>query len=279
MPIRTITTICKKGTPMLEPFLLRAAAAGLVIAAIAGPLGSVLVWRRMAYFGDALSHTALLGVAMGLALGASPTPAIIALCLFVALLLSVLERRGLLSSDTLLGLAAHGALSFGMIAISLLPAANIDLYAYLFGDILTVSGMQLIWMTAAAVIGLLLLAYYWNALVAITVHEDLAAVEGVPVTWVRTLYLLLIALTIALAMRVVGVLLVTALMIIPAAAARAWARSPESMAVGAAVMGMAAVLLGLGFSVGADTPTGPSIVAAACVLCVGSFVLWRQKVF
>lgn len=262
---------------MLEPFLLRAAAAGLVIAAIAGPLGSVLVWRRMAYFGDALSHTALLGVAMGLALGASPTPAIIALCLFVALLLSVLERRGLLSSDTLLGLAAHGALSFGMIAISLLPAANIDLYAYLFGDILTVSGMQLIWMTAAAVIGLLLLAYYWNALVAITVHEDLAAVEGVAVALVRTLYLLLIALTIALAMRVVGVLLVTALMIIPAASARAWARSPEAMAVGAALMGMVSVLLGVGFSVGADTPTGPSIVASACVLCVLSFVVWRNK--
>lgn len=261
---------------LTEPFLLRAMAAGLVIAAVAGPLGAVLVWRRMAYFGDALSHSALLGVAMGLALGTSPTPAIVALCVTVALMLSVLERRGLLASDTLLGIAAHGALSFGIIAISLLPVGNIDLYAYLFGDILAVDWRQLSIMAAGVMAGLLLLVWRWNALVSFTVHEDLAAVEGVAIGFVRTLYLLLIALTIALAMRVVGVLLVTALMIIPAAAARAWARSPEAMAVGAALVGMAAVALGLLASLAADTPAGPTIVATACALCVASFATARR---
>ncbi len=262
---------------MADDFIWRALVCGAAIALVAGPLGSFLVWRRMAYFGDALSHTALLGIALGLAVGVAPSALVIAVCAAAAIALSLMERRRWLAPDTLLGIVAHGALSFGMIAMSLLPAGSLDLYAYLFGDILSVGGDRLALIVAGAVGALVLLALIWRPLLAVTVHEELAAVEGVRVAWVRTAYLLLIALSIALAMQVVGVLLVTSLMIVPAAAARAWARSPEAMAAGAAGLGVASVALGLTASLMTDIPAGPAMVAAACAIFVISTGLGARQ--
>lgn len=266
----TMNTIAGRGRRMVDDFIWRALVCGAAIALVAGPLGSFLVWRRMAYFGDALSHTALLGIALGLAVGVAPSALVIAVCAAAAIALSLMERRRWLAPDTLLGIVAHGALSFGMIAMSLLPAGSLDLYAYLFGDILSVGDDRLALIAAGAAGALAFLALIWRPLLAITVHEELAAVEGVKVAWVRTAYLLLIALSIALAMQVVGVLLVTSLMIVPAAAARAWARSPEAMAAGAAGLGVASVALGLTASLMTDIPAGPAMVAAACVLFVAA---------
>ncbi len=257
----------------MDDFVLRALAAGCGIALVAGPLGSFVVWRRMAYFGDTLAHSALLGVALGFLLGVNPLVGVVGVCIALALALVGLQGRRALASDTVLGILSHSSLSLGLVAIAFLETLRIDLVAYLFGDILSVTRADLAWIYAggaAALGGLLLL---WRRLLAVTVDEDLARVEGMPVEALRLAFMLLIALVIAAAMKIVGILLITSLLIIPAAAARRFSRTPEAMAALASVFGIAAVLGGLFSSLAWDLPGGPSIVVAAAALFLASVLV------
>lgn len=258
---------------MLDDFLLRALLAGLGVALVAGPLGCFVVWRRMAYVGDTMAHASLLGVALGLLLGLDLGIGVLVVTVTVALLLAALQGQRLVGSDTLLGILAHGALSIGLVAVAFLDSVRLDLMAYLFGDILAVSRHDLLWIWGGGLVVLAGLAAVWRPLLAATVDPDLAFAEGASPPWVRLAFALLIAVTIAIAMKIVGVLLITALLIVPAATARRSARSPEGMAIAAAAVGMVAVTGGLALSFGADTPSGPSIVVAALVLFVGSLAL------
>jgi zinc transport system permease protein len=253
-------------TTMLDDFLSRAILAGIMVAVVAGPLGAFVVWRRMAYFGDTVSHSALLGVALGFLLGLNLNLLVTLVCLAIAVLLVLLQQRQELASDTLLGILAHGALSLGLVAVAFVEGLRIDLMAYLFGDILAVTRADLLGIAIGGGLALVLLLVLWRPLLAITVHEELARVEGVRVLPVRLGLMLLIALVIATAMQVVGVLLITALMIIPAATARRFARTPEHMAVMAMAFGVIAVFGGIWGSLQYDTPTGPSIVVAAMLV-------------
>ncbi|WLI24212.1 zinc ABC transporter permease subunit ZnuB [Pseudomonas simiae] len=263
----------------MADFLLYALLAGLALALVAGPLGSFVVWRRMAYFGDTLSHAALLGVAMGFLLDVSPTIAVTVGCLLLAVLLVTLQQRQPLASDTLLGILAPSTLSLGLVVLSFMHEVRIDLMAYLFGDLLAISTTDLAWILGGSAAVLVLLVALWRPLLAITVHEELATVEGLPVPSLRmALMMLLIAVVIAVAMKIVGVLLITSLLIIPAAAAQRHARSPEQMAIGASLLGMLAVCGGLALSWFKDTPAGPSIVVTAAALFLLSFVLPRRGV-
>lgn len=260
----------------MDDFLLRALGGGIGVALAAGPLGSFVVWRRMAYFGDTLAHSALLGVALGVLLGINENIGVMVLCVLLAVLLVLLERQRALASDTLLGIFAHTALSLGLVALAFLETVRIDLVSYLFGDILAVNMTDLYWIWGGGALALLLLAWIWRPLLALTVHEELARVEGVPVTRVRLAFMVLIALVIAVAMKVVGVLLITSLMIIPAAAVRRFAHTPEMMAGLASLVGCVAVSLGLWASLRWDTPTGPSIVVAAAALFMVT-TLWPRR--
>lgn len=249
----------------MADFLWRALFAGFGVALVAGPLGSFVVWRRMSYFGDTLAHSALLGIALGIALDANLNLAVIASCITLACLLVTLQQRKVISTDTLLGILAHSSLSLGLIAISLLDV-RVDLLGYLFGDLLTVTGEELLWIYIGVGSILSLLLAFWRPLLAITIDEDLAQAEGYPVIWVRLLLMLLIAIVIAVAMKIVGVLLITSLMVIPAATARRLTNTPESMAALSSLLGCMAVAMGLFSSLQWDTPTGPSIVVGAMLL-------------
>lgn len=261
----------------MADFLLNALLAGLALALVAGPLGSFVVWRRMAYFGDTLSHAALLGVALGFLLDVSPTLAVTVGCVLLAVPLVTLQQRQPLAADTLLGILAHSTLSLGLVTLSFMKEVRVDLMAYLFGDLLAVSASDLLWIIAGSALVLALICFLWRPLLAITVHEELAKVEGLPVGAIRLALMLLIAIVIAVAMKIVGVLLITSLLIIPAAAQR-HARSPEQMAVGASLLGLVAVCAGLALSWFKDTPAGPSIVVSAAGLFLLSFVLPRRTV-
>ncbi|MFZ1413863.1 MAG: zinc ABC transporter permease subunit ZnuB [Defluviicoccus sp.] len=262
---------------MFEAFFIRAVVAGIGIALVAGPLGCFIVWRRMAYFGDAMAHSALLGVALGFLLDIEPAVGIIAVAVLIALMLVALQRRGSLAVDTLLGIFAHAALSLGLVVLGLMTWLRLDLMAYLFGDILAVTWAEIAWIYGGGFGVLAVLALIWRPLLAATVHADLAQAEGVPVVAVQTVFMLLIALVIALAIKLVGVLLITSLLIIPAAAARRFARTPEQMAVGAGLIGAAAVLAGLLASLGWDTASGPSIVVAASLAFAASLLMQGQN--
>jgi zinc transport system permease protein len=250
----------------MPDFVWRALLAGIGVAAVAGPLGAFVVWRRMAYFGDALAHSALFGVALGFLLGVDANLAVVALCAGLASLLVLLEGQRRLATDTLLGILSHGSLALGLVALSFLATVRVDLVAYLFGDILAVTTYDIAWIWGGGAAALLGLCLLWRPLLAMTVHEELARVEGVAVARTRLLFMLLVAVAIAAAMKVVGILLVTSLLILPAAAARRFAGSPEAMAALAALAGALAVAAGLFSSLRWDTPAGASIVVAAAAL-------------
>ncbi|MCP5419870.1 MAG: zinc ABC transporter permease subunit ZnuB [Gammaproteobacteria bacterium] len=250
----------------MDDFLWRALLGGLGVALLAGPLGSFIVWRRMAYFGDTLAHSSLLGIGLGVLLGINQSVAVIAVCLLLAVLLVVLEHRQRLATDTLLGIFAHTSLSLGIVALAFLETVRVDLVGYLFGDILAVTTHDLYWIWGGGLLILAVLSRLWRPLLAITVHEELARVEGVPVFAVRLGFMTLIAVVVAIAMKVVGILLITSLLIIPAAAARRFARTPEIMAGLASLLGCLSVALGLWASLRWDTPAGPSVVVAAAAL-------------
>ena len=262
----------------MPDFLLRALIAGLGVALVAGPLGSFVVWRRMAYFGDALAHAALLGVVLGVIAGIDVTLGIIASCLAAGLILLGLGRQRLLASDTLLGLVAHGGLSLGLVALAFMDNVRADLMGYLFGDVLSVTNVDLMWIYGGGGAALVALAVIWRPLLAVTVHRELAQVEGVNVAAVRLTFMLVIALVIAVAIKIVGIVLITSLLIIPAAAARRFAATPEQMAVLAALTGALAVAGGLAASFQWDTPTGPSIVLAAVILFAASLAIPRRLI-
>lgn len=249
----------------MEAFIIRAVAAGLLLALVAGPLGCFIVWRRMAYFGDTLAHSALLGIAFGMLFDVDVQLAVIIACCTLAVLLVLLERNKTLASDTLLGILAHSSLALGLVVLSF-SSVQIDLMSYLFGDLLTVSRAELWWIGGGAVLALATLFAFWNRLLAMTLHQELAQVEGLDVARLRLLLMLVMAVVVAVSMKIVGVLLITSLMIIPPATARRFARSPEQMALSASLVGMLAVCGGIAASSLWDTPTAPSIVVAAMLL-------------
>ena len=260
--IRTTTTI------IMPDFVLFALIAGIGVATVMGATGVFVVWRRMAYFGDTLAHSALLGVAVGFIAGIDVNIGIVGVCLFIAVGMVYLRSQRHLAEDTLLGILAHSSLALGLVAVSFLSALRVDLMSYLFGDILAITPTDIGWVYGGGTVALGVLAWLWKDLIAITVHEDLARTEGVNIIRTQIAFMILFALVIAMAMKIVGILLVTALLIIPAAAARRFARTPEQMAIFAAIAGSIAVALGLQGSLLWDLPSGPAIVVAAALIFV-----------
>lgn len=257
---------------MFEPFILRALAAGIGVAIIAGAIGCFVVWRRMAYFGDSLAHSALLGIVLGLAVNMNTNLATILLCSVFAFLLIWLQQKKVLATDTLLGILAHAGLSIGLVAISVL-GQKIDLHSYLFGDILTVTASELWWIYLGGAVVLVMLLLNWSSLVLMTIHEGLAKAENVPTFFNHVLLMLLMTIVVAVSFRIVGILLITSMLIIPAATARQLANSPTVMAVMASLLGIAAVIGGMLGSLHFDIPSGPSIVVTSTLLFVILFPL------
>lgn len=257
-------------------FLLLALLAGIGVALTAAPLGSFVVWQRLAYFGDTLAHASLLGVAFGLLLTINIQLTIIISCLCVAILLVLLQGQRYLPSDTLLGIISHSSLALGLIFVSIFDTGRLDLTLYLLGDILSTSQDDVIIIFVVFLIVSLLTWKFWRQLLAITVNEEIAQIEGVPVKKIRLLLLFMLALVIAVAIKVVGVLLITALLIIPAATARYVSTSPVQMVFISGLLGSLSVCGGLAGSFLWDTPAGPSIVVSASGLFLLTIFIKRS---
>jgi zinc transport system permease protein len=248
---------------ILDDFILYALLAGLALAVICGMMGCFVVWRRMAYFGESLAHSALLGIAIGLVSGITMSLTITLVCLSFALLL--------------FWILSHGALSAGIMLMSIMQIP-VDLHGLMFGDILTVTFKDVMMIAIGGVLILAALMRNWSPLVLMTVSEDLAKAEGASTRFLQILILLLMTITVALSVRMVGVLLITSMLIIPAATARPLTRSPEAMAIGAVLIGMLAVIGGTVLSLTINTPTGPSMVMVLAMMfaLVMMFTAQRQ---
>lgn len=262
---------------MLDDFMTRATLAGIGVAIAAAPLGCFVVWRRMAYFGDATAHAAILGVALSLTFQTSIFAGTVAVALIMAMTVTMLAGRGY-AMDTLLGVLAHSALAFGLVAVSFLSGIRIDLMAYLFGDILAVSRSDLLVIWGGAALVVALIAWRWSPLLTATLNEELAFSSGFNPRREQFVLTVSLAITVAVAIKVVGVLLIAAMLIIPAAAARNLARTPEAMAAIAAAIGVISAIAGLRGAYILDTPAGPSIVCVAAILfAILSLVGWGNQ--
>lgn len=252
----------------MDELLLRALIGALIMAAMLGPLGTFVVWRRMAYAGDTIAHSALLGVALSLASGGvlPMTPAIVLVGATVAIILARYARDVRFHSDTLLGILAHGALALGIVLITLNREVTVDVNAYLFGDILAIDWQDVGTLAALAACVIAVVVTHWRRWLMSVIDPDIAAIEGVNVARQHLLLTLLLAVVIAVAIKLTGVLLITALLIMPAATARHFARTPAQMAMLASLSGMASVSAGLYASLKLDAPTGPMMVVAAALL-------------
>lgn len=257
----TATTMWGTNT-MLDDFLIRAGLAGIGLSLATGPLGAFVLWRRMAYFGDATAHAAILGVALALATDLPVPLGTLVVALAMAVTVASLAAKGW-AVDTTLGVLSHGALALGLVAISFVHGVHTNLEAYLFGDILAVTPTDLATIWGGALAVLALLAWRWQALLTATLSADLARADGIDPNRERLILTLALALVVAVALKVVGALLIAAMLVIPAAAARAIARGPEGMAMLASAIGAFACLAGLSLSLWQDTPAGPSMVTAA----------------
>lgn len=258
---------------MLDDFFVRALVAGVGLALVTGPLGCFIVWRRMAYFGDTMAHSALLGVALSFLFQLNLTFGVFVVAAAVAGVLLLLQRRNALSTDALLGILSHSTLAIGLVMVAFMSWIRVDLMGFLFGDILAVSTGDIALIYVGGVAILAVIVWMWRPLLAATVNTDIAEAEGLRPEATRILLMLLLASVIAVAMKLVGVLLITSLLIIPAATARRLAATPEQMAVIASGVGALAVAGGLFGSLNYDTPSGPSIVVAALGLFLVSIML------
>ncbi len=257
---------------MFDDFMIRASLGGVGVALASAPLGCFIVWRRMAYFGEATAHAALLGVALSLTFEFSIFGGAILVGLLMASLVTLYEGRSLFL-DTLLGVAGHSAIAIGLVVISFISGVRIDLMAYLIGDILAISRLDLliIWLGVLIIIGLIF--WRWSSLLLVTLNEDLASASGLNPKKETFILTIALAIVVAVGIKVVGVLLIISMLIIPAASARSVVSSPEMMAIVASLLGVSSALLGLNAAYIFDTPTGPSIVCIAALFFIISILI------
>ena len=260
-----------------DDFFTRAIIAGIGFALIAGPLGCFVVWQRLAYFGDTMAHSALLGVALALAFDVNILIGAFAICLLVAFILGNVGDRSNLSGDVTLGILSHSTLALGLVLVSLMYWVRVDILHLLFGNILSVtwSEIAVIYIGGAFIVGVIL--WKWNALISLTVDDQIAAVEGMNPVQTRYILMILLATIVAFAMKIVGIILTVSLLIIPAAAARQFSKTPEQMAVVASLFGVLAIVSGLTVSLEFDTPPGPSIVINAFVVFLLALGVYKVK--
>ena len=263
---------------MLDDFFIRALFAGIGVALVTGPLGCFVVWRRLSYFGDTLAHSALLGVTLAYSLEFNIALSVFIISALIALILINLQKRTNLPGDALLGLLAHSSLAVGLVVIGFLSFIRFDVMGLLFGDILAVNVNDIIIIWIGGAIILLVLKFIWKSLFASTVNYELAEAEGLNPDRAKAVFTILMAAIIAISIKMVGLLLITGMLIIPAAMARNISTSPQGMVIYSILGGLLSVIIGLFSSLEFNTPSGPSIIAASLLLFILSLFNIKQTI-
>ena len=244
----------------MDDFIYRAIIASIGVSLIAGSLGCFVIWKRLSYFSDSISHSALLGVALGLATGLGINLGLVIVGGLFAVLIVMLQQKEFWSSDAVLGIFSHLSLSLGIVVLGIIGNQNTDYFAYLFGDILSITSKDLYWIFSVLIVVVTILVFNWKKLLLLTLNEELAKAEGINKLYYDLLFMFLIALAVSVSVQIVGVLLITSLLIIPPAISRVISNSPVMMILASMVVSIFSVLLGLYLSIDFDLATGPTIV-------------------
>ena len=262
---------------MLDDFFVRALLVGIGMALVTGPLGCFVVWRRLSFFGDTLAHSALLGVTLSYTTEINMALSVFVISSIVALILLKLQKKTNLPADALLGLLAHSSLAIGLVVIGLLATIRFDLMGLLFGDILAVNvnDIAVVWIGGAII--LIVLKIIWKPLFASTVNYELAEAEGMNPEKYNAIFTILLAAIIAISIKMVGLLLITGMLIIPAAMARNLSDNPNQMVVFSIIGGLLSVIIGLFASLEINTPSGPSIITTGLILFILSLTKIKKK--
>ena len=254
-------------------FMGRALLAAIGMGCISAVMGCFLLWRRMAFFGDAMAHASVLGVALGFLFHIDIYFFIAFICLILASVMGILQQRSRIPIDTWLAAISYTSLALGIIVIAKTPGIQIDPEAILFGDILSVNLPDLIGIYLSVLAVWTFIIIGWQKLLLITLDEELAIASGISLLPMRLGFTVCLALVTAVGIKASGALLLPALMILPAATMARFARSPEEMVGGATVCSVISVLLGMTASYYYDTPSGPTIVVMAFLFFFFSFLL------
>ena len=262
---------------MFDDFFIRALIAGIGISLVTGPIGCFIIWRRLSFFGDTLSHSALLGVTIGFFFDINVAFSVFLISSAVALILLKLQKTTKLPGDALLGLLAHSSLAVGLVVISFLSSIRFDIMGLLFGDILAVNEIDLLIIWLGGTLILLILKIIWKPLFASTVNNELAEAEGMNPERANAIFTILLAAIIAISIKIVGLLLITGMLIMPAAMSRNISNNPQQMVKLSVVGGLLSVLIGLFSSLQFNSPSGPSIITAALVLFILTLIKIKRS--
>ena len=260
---------------LLDDFLVRSLVAGAMMVSIAAPIGCLMVWQRLAFLGDTLGHAAVMGVGLGLLLQLPTMFGVLGVVMLIVISLSQVANFNSALSETTLAIISHTGLAAGLILLGVLPSNTVSLEAILFGDLLAVTLVDLGMILVTTLILVFFLRRHWRSFVAVSVSREIAQAEGIEVRKIQFLMYLMIALLVAVMMKVMGVLLIAAMLVIPTSAARILSNSPERMVVYSALYGIASLSGGVLSSFQFDWQTGPAIVLSATVLLLVTLVITR----
>jgi zinc transport system permease protein len=260
-------------------FMQKALVAGVLVSLICSIVSFFVLVNRLSFIGVGISHAAFGGVAIGVFLGFNPTWSAIVFSILTAWLIGMVSRKGMLSEDTTIGIFYAAAMALGVVIIGLSHGYNVDLFGYLFGNLLAVSHQDLWVVSLLGCLVLGTIAFFFKELLYISFDEESAQVNGVPVTFLYYLLLTLMAVTIVISIKVVGIILVSALLVIPAAAAYEISSHFRTVLIIAVLVGLVSALGGLFLSFRLNTASGATIVllAAAIFLCFFTVRVLRSR--
>ncbi|OWZ24980.1 metal ABC transporter permease [Wolbachia endosymbiont of Wuchereria bancrofti] len=255
-----------------QDFFINSLIAIVIISLVTGALGSFMIWQRLSYLGDSLSHSSLLGIALALIFKISPSISIMLIAIVFAILLSLNFNR-LYSVDTILNIVTNVVLSSSLILMSFLPSSNSSIISSLFGNILTLEQSDIVLISLTSIVVVLILIFRWRYWLIISINQDLAIVEKVNVNLVRLEFLITLAIFIAASAQLIGILLIAAFLLIPAASSRLISKTPMQMIIVATVFSLISGISGLILSASFDLLTGPAIILTATTYLIIAYFI------
>ncbi|MFT7086926.1 MAG: zinc transport system permease protein [Rickettsiales bacterium] len=256
---------------MFEPLFIKALIAGIGVAIALAPIGVFVLWKKMAYFSDAISHSAIFGLAIATIIAVSPMYGIVLCAVIFCFLMFIIGKQNLYSIDSIIGITSATLLSIGMILLAFFPS-EIELEEYLFGDLLNLENYQITIIYAAAALVVLAISLWFKKLLLSTINPDLAKISGIKTENLELKFLLLTAIIVACLVKIVGIFLITSMMILPAAIGRNFSKTPTHMIFLSLAFAIFSIVGGLFFAVFFNLPSSPAIIGFSALILILSIL-------